>query len=151
MLYKGLRLYANQGNELLLSIKNIKFQLKQTKANVRKIQEPQLFKVYIGLHDITNFESMDVQHDIRQRKFYTVSKNTEYSLEYNELDSDLWEFHCSYVPEGKKEHIVEEKLIEYAVYYMRRNRINVFESGSCHHVKDFLDKKSDLKHLIKYT
>jgi predicted GNAT family acetyltransferase len=98
---------------------------------------------------------MEIQHDIRQKKFYTVDKdNNEYSVEYNEIKPDLWEFHCPYISNivtNLKKRDISEAIIEYALYYMARNDIKIFESGSCFHVKDFLDKKRDLQFLIKYV
>lgn len=97
---------------------------------------------------------MDIQHDRRQRKFYTLIDDKEYSLEYNELEPTLWEFHCPYIPSivtNLKQRDIQEELIEYALHYMSRNDIRLFESGSCYHVKDFLDRKRDLQFLIKYV
>lgn len=91
---------------------------------------------------------MDIQHDVRQRKFYSIVKGTEYSLEYNETESGLWEFHCPYMPENRKERDVLDKLIEYALYYMRRNRIKLLEPASCMHVKDFMDRRGELLELV---
>lgn len=97
---------------------------------------------------------MDIAHDIRQRKFYAFVKNKEYSLEYNELEPKLWEFHCpviSHIRDESMENSIEENLIEYALHYMSRNNIRLFESGSCHHVTDYLSRKRNLQYLIKYV
>lgn len=97
---------------------------------------------------------MDIQHDVRQRKFYTLLDDREFSLEYNDVEPYLWEFHCPYIPSivtNLKQKEIQEQLIDYALNYMLRNKIQLFESGSCFHVKDFLDKKRDLQFLIKYV
>ena|SRR5436190_21222909 len=97
---------------------------------------------------------MDIQHDVRQRKFYTILNENEYTLEYNEVAPDLWEFHCAFIPAivtKLKEIEIQEQLIDYALHYMARNNIRLFEGGSCFHVKDYLDKKRDIQFLIKYV
>jgi hypothetical protein len=97
---------------------------------------------------------MDIRHDVRQKRFYTVIDEKEYSLEYNEVEGRLWEFHCPYIANivtNLKLRDVQEYLIEHALNYMARHQIQLFESGSCYHVKDFLDKKRDLQFLVKYV
>ncbi len=84
-------------------------------------------------------------------KFSTLVKGVEYSLEYNELSTDLWEFHCPYTAnsrDGKKEREIREKLIEYALFYMARNRIKILESGSCMSVREYLAGRKELQHLV---
>jgi hypothetical protein len=96
---------------------------------------------------------MDIQHDKRQRKFFTFMADIEYSLEYNEIEPTLWEFHCNFISNigpNIKEREIRDKLIEYAIYYMTRNSIQMFESGSCNQVREFLDKKKNFEYLIKY-
>ncbi|MFN6946731.1 MAG: hypothetical protein ACK4ND_17415 [Cytophagaceae bacterium] len=92
---------------------------------------------------------MDIHHDLRQQKFYSIIKGTEYSLEYNEIEARLWEFHCPYLPDNKKEKEVLDTLIEYAIYYMKRNDIHMLEVGSCEHVKDYMERKEELRYLIE--
>lgn len=97
---------------------------------------------------------MDIQHDSKEKKFYTILDGKEYSLEYNIVSDNLWEFQCSYVPNivtNLKYRDIQEYLIEHALDYMSKNQIQLFESGSCYHVKDFLDRKRDLQFLIKYV
>lgn len=97
---------------------------------------------------------MDIQHDVRQRKFYTFHDHNEHSLEYNEVEPYLWEFHCPYIPSivtNLKQMEIQKEIINYALNYMLRNKIQLFESGSCFQVKDFLDEKRDLQFLIKYV
>jgi hypothetical protein len=96
---------------------------------------------------------MDIQHDKRQRKFFTLIRDAEYSLEYNEVEDSLWEFHCSFISNMSpniKEREIRDKLIEYALYYMTRNNIKMFESGCCNQVREFLDKKKNFEYLIKF-
>jgi hypothetical protein len=96
---------------------------------------------------------MDIQHDRRQRKFFILIGDMEYSLEYNEINESLWEFHCNFISNigpNIKEREIRDKLIEYAIYYMTRNNVQMFESGCCNQVKEFLDKKKDFQYLIKY-
>jgi hypothetical protein len=95
---------------------------------------------------------MDIQHDARQQKFYTIIDGREYSLEYNYLESGLWEFHCFFIPNDLihlKERDIEDGLIEYALYYMARNNIQLLESGSCPLVKNYLERKREMEFLIK--
>jgi hypothetical protein len=95
---------------------------------------------------------MDIQHDPRQQKFYTIIDETEYSLEYNDLETHLWEFHCAFMLNEItyiKERDIRDKLIEYALYYMKRNNIKLLESGSCHQVKDYLHKKREMEYLVR--
>lgn len=91
---------------------------------------------------------MDIQHDVRQRKFYSIVKGTEYSLEYNEVEMELWEFHCPYLPNNKIESAALDKITEYALYYMRRNNIQLLELGSCKYVSDFMARKNELRSLV---
>jgi hypothetical protein len=95
---------------------------------------------------------MDIEHNLKQQRFSTIYNGREYSLEYNVVDSDLWEFHCPYIPHiitNLKLHEIQDNLIDYALRYMARNKIRILENGSCYHVKDFLDKAKDLRFLLK--
>jgi hypothetical protein len=95
---------------------------------------------------------MDIQHDARQQKFYTILEDREYSLEYNDVEPKLWEFHCSFMLNEithLKEMEIRDKLIEYALYFMKRNNISLLESGSCHQVKDFMQRKREMEYLIR--
>ena len=95
---------------------------------------------------------MDIQHDIRQKKFYTTKNEREFSLEYNEVEDNLWEFHCAYnsgLSAKDKEVIIQNNLIEYALRYMERNKIQILENGSCYSVKDYIESQKDLKNLVK--
>lgn len=97
---------------------------------------------------------MEILHDKRAKKFYTTIDGREYSLEYNEISSSLWEFHCPYIPNivtNLKHRDIQEDLIEFALAHMAQHQIQLFESGTCYHVKDFLDRKSDLQFLVKYV
>jgi hypothetical protein len=94
---------------------------------------------------------MEIEHDVRQRKFYSVIKGVEYSLEYNEAEPGVWEFHCPYLPEDKRESDILDKLAEYALYFMRRNGIQLLDAGSCKYVSGYLERKKDLQVLVKDT
>lgn len=95
---------------------------------------------------------MDIQHDARQQKFYVILDEEEYSLEYNNIDGRLWEFHCSFMfneVTNLKEMNIRDRLIDYALHYMSRNNIQLLESGSCHQVKDYLNKRKEMEFLVK--
>jgi hypothetical protein len=97
---------------------------------------------------------MNIEHDVRQMKFYTILDGKEYSLEYNVVEKNLWEFHCPFFLneiDKIRERDIKEELIEYALRFMARNNILILESGSCHQVKDYLDRKKDLQFLLKIT
>lgn len=94
---------------------------------------------------------MNIQHDVRQSKFFTFVEGKEYSLEYNVLERDLWEFHCPFISNivtNIKERDTREMLIEYALYYMDRNNIRLLESGTCHSVNDYILDREKFKHLV---
>ncbi|HEY8402562.1 MAG TPA: hypothetical protein VIK89_14940 [Cytophagaceae bacterium] len=96
---------------------------------------------------------MEIRHDKEERRFYAIYDDKEYSLEYNEVKDNLWEFMCPYIPSivtNLKEIEIREKLIETAINYMEKHNIQVLDSGSCFHVRDFLDARKDLGFLIKY-
>lgn len=95
---------------------------------------------------------MEIHHDPIHQKFYTLVDNKEYSLEYNEVEPRLWEFHCSFFLNEItkiKETEIRDQLIEYALYYMARNNIKLLESGCCHQVREFLDRQRQLEFLVK--
>ncbi|WMJ73905.1 hypothetical protein RCC89_12135 [Cytophagaceae bacterium ABcell3] len=91
---------------------------------------------------------MDIQHDVRQGKFYAIVKGTEYSLEYNDLEPNLWEFHCPFLTGSQREQEALDKIIEYAMYYMKRKGIRLCEVGSCSRVKDYLERKKELQETL---
>lgn len=87
---------------------------------------------------------MDVEHDARQKKFYTLYKSKEYSLEYNIINPAIWEFHCPYIPESRKEVEIQDFLIEYALYFIRRNKIQLHNTGNCDYFNDFSQRRKDM-------
>jgi hypothetical protein len=94
---------------------------------------------------------MDIQHDVRQGKFFTIIHSEEYSLEYNEVDNHLWEFHCPLMPPGNPNaKKIMNSLIEYGLFYIKRNNIRLLENGSCEQVRDFLKEKRELEYLVKH-
>jgi hypothetical protein len=97
---------------------------------------------------------MDIVHDKQEKRFYTIVDNQEYSLEYNTIEYNLWEFNCSYISNivtNLKKRDIQEAIIEYAINYMEKNDIKIFESGTCFQVRDFLKKKKDFEFLVKFV
>lgn len=91
---------------------------------------------------------MDVEHDVRQQKFYAVQKGVEYSLEYNVIEPGLWEFHCPYIPEGKKAMEIQDFIIEYALFFIRRNKIKLYNEGNCEYFSDFANRKKEFHDFL---
>ena len=97
---------------------------------------------------------MEIIHDDEGKRFFSFVDNKEYNLEYNEINENLWQFNCSFISNiitNIKEINIRESLIEYAINFMKERNISLFESGSCYHVSDFLDKRNDLGYLLKYV
>jgi hypothetical protein len=94
---------------------------------------------------------MDIQHDRRQGKFFTMMYGEEYSLEYNEVDKNLWEFHCPVLRYDDQEaKAINDSLIEYGLFYLKRNNIKLLENGSCMQVREFLDNKKELEGILQH-
>jgi len=87
---------------------------------------------------------MDVEHDARQQKFYSIHKDTEYSLEYNVVGPGVWEFHCPYTPDSRKDMEIKDFLIEYALYFIRRNKIQLQNEGNCEYFNNFSHRRKDI-------
>jgi hypothetical protein len=97
---------------------------------------------------------MKVFHDITENRFYTILDGQEYSLEYNVINHDLWEFNCTYISSivtNLKKRDIRDGLIEYAINYMEANNIKIMDSGSCFQVRDYLTNKKDLEFLVKFV
>jgi predicted GNAT family acetyltransferase len=97
---------------------------------------------------------MDIFHNKEDRRFYTIIDDKEYSLEYNIIENNLWEFNCSYISSivtNLKKRDIREALIEYAIDYMERNDIKIMDSGTCFQGRDYLEKKKDLEFLVRFV
>jgi hypothetical protein len=97
---------------------------------------------------------MQIIHDKQEKRFYSIVDNQEYSLEYNIIQDNLWEFNCSYISNivtNLKKRDIREAIIEYAIDYMEKNNVKIFESGTCFQVRDYLKKKKDLEFLVKFV
>lgn len=87
---------------------------------------------------------MDVIHDGRQQKFYVMHKNREYSLEYNVIEPGTWEFHCPYQPGKGKELTIQDYITEYALFFLKRNKIILQNTNTCPYFADFVIRKKDM-------
>ncbi len=87
---------------------------------------------------------MDVVHDGRQQKFYVMHKGREYSLEYNVIEPGIWEFHCPYLPDTGKDLAILDYITEYAIFFLKRNKIILQNAGNCPYFADFAARKKDI-------
>jgi hypothetical protein len=97
---------------------------------------------------------MDIRHDKEECRFYTILDGSEYSLEYQKLQDNLWVFNCSFISNivtNLKKRDIREAIIEYAINYMEKNDIRIMDSGTCFQVRDYLETKKDLDFLVKFV
>ncbi len=92
---------------------------------------------------------MDVIHDGRRQKFYVMDKSREYSLEYNVIEPGVWEFHCPYFPDSRKALDIQDYITEYAMFFLRRNKIKLLNEGNCPYFSDFANRRKEVYELMK--
>lgn len=89
---------------------------------------------------------MDIRHCEDEKKFSVEVAGSECVLTYKELSEKLWNFESTIVPKDLSEKGIIEKMIEYAINFVKEKNIKILVS--CADVQDFLIRHKDLKNLV---
>lgn len=89
---------------------------------------------------------MDIKHNESEKKFCLSVEGKECALNYKELNERLWDFESVNIPENLPEKSFIEKIIEYAINFVKDHNIKIL--ATCSDVQDFLVNHKDLKNIV---
>jgi predicted GNAT family acetyltransferase len=88
----------------------------------------------------------EIQHDLKNQKFFIVIDEYEAVLEYRKQDSEL-EYYHTFVPEALRGKGLAEKLVTAALEYAKQNNFSV--KPTCSYVARYISRHQEWATLIK--
>lgn len=89
---------------------------------------------------------MEILHDEKVRKFYTVSGEKEASLRYEIREKGVWEFVATYVPEEMRGNGVGREILTFAAEYAVRNGLKIVPV--CSYAQAFFEKHEEYWNIV---
>jgi predicted GNAT family acetyltransferase len=89
---------------------------------------------------------MEVIHDKKQQKFYTLHEGKESYTLYRSADSSIMNFYRTYVPPEQRNRGLASKVVRAALQYAEENNLRV--TPSCSYVEYFIMKHKEYQKLL---